>query len=164
MDPLNRFSNSPAATTQSRSCHEEPTVVLQPLLSPTSLQHSAIPPMASAAVPPPSSHLPSTRPTTQLRDGMSFCEDEDDSDLHWDVVGVSDSSSSPSCVDNCSQQKCLDSDDDYEDDRVDGDERRSYNLTAVEFQLLKVPVQRFMEDKQFGGGGVEMMPMSGAGA
>ncbi|KAG6423935.1 hypothetical protein SASPL_114343 [Salvia splendens] len=73
----------------------------------------------------------------------------DDSDLLWDVVGVTDSSSS--CVDNCSQQKCLDSDDDYEDDRVDGDERRSYNLTAAEFQLVRVLVQRFMEDKQFGG-------------
>ncbi|KAG6394358.1 hypothetical protein SASPL_144942 [Salvia splendens] len=73
----------------------------------------------------------------------------DDSDLLWDVVGVTDSSSS--CVDNCSQQKCLDSDDDYEDDRVDGDERRSYNLTAAEFQLVRVIVQRFMEDKQFGG-------------
>ncbi|KAG6431836.1 hypothetical protein SASPL_109921 [Salvia splendens] len=74
-----------------------------------------------------------------------------DSDLLWDVVGVTDSSSSPSCVDNCSQHKCLDSDDDYEDDRVDGDERRSYNLTAAEFQLVRVLVQRFMEDKQFGG-------------
>ncbi|KAG6391019.1 hypothetical protein SASPL_148765 [Salvia splendens] len=42
----------------------------------------------------------------------------DDSDLHWDVVGVSESSSSPSCVDNCSQQKCGDEDED-EDDRVD---------------------------------------------
>ncbi|KAG6399067.1 hypothetical protein SASPL_140541 [Salvia splendens] len=73
----------------------------------------------------------------------------DDSDLLWDVVGVTDSSSS--CVDNCSQHKCLDSDDDYEDDRVDGDERRSYNLTAAEFQLVRVLVQRFMEDKQFGG-------------
>ncbi|KAG6402550.1 hypothetical protein SASPL_134746 [Salvia splendens] len=75
----------------------------------------------------------------------------DDSDLLWDVVGVTDSSSSPSCVDNCSQHKCLDFDDDYEDDRVDGDERRSYNLTAAEFQLVRVLVQRFMEDKQFGG-------------
>ncbi|KAG6437249.1 hypothetical protein SASPL_102161 [Salvia splendens] len=73
----------------------------------------------------------------------------DDSDLLWDVVGVTDSSSS--CVDNCSHYKCLDSDDDYEDDRVDGDERRSYNLTAAEFQLVRVLVQRFMEDKQFGG-------------
>ncbi|KAG6404363.1 hypothetical protein SASPL_136609 [Salvia splendens] len=176
MEPLNRFSNSPAATTQSRSCHEQPTIVLQPLLSPTSLQCSTIPPMASAAVPPPSSHLPSTRPTTQLvsceemqlgvegdsqvlnhgdlrLNGME-CHSvkmSDDSDLHWDVVGVSDSSSSPPCVDNCSQLKCLDSDDDYEDDIVDGDERRSYNLTGAKFQLLKVHVQRFMDDKQFGG-------------
>ncbi|KAG6400587.1 hypothetical protein SASPL_137428 [Salvia splendens] len=66
MESLNRFSNSPAATTQSRSCHEQPTVVLQPLLSPTSLQRSAIPPIAYVAVPPPSSHLPIIRPTTQL--------------------------------------------------------------------------------------------------
>ncbi|KAG6431827.1 hypothetical protein SASPL_109912 [Salvia splendens] len=75
-----------------------------------------------------------------------FVEMSDDSDLQGDS----------------SQQKCLDSDDDYEDDRGDGDERRSYNLTAAEFQLLKVLVQRFMEDKQFGGVGI--MPTSGAGA
>ncbi|KAG6404654.1 hypothetical protein SASPL_136907 [Salvia splendens] len=176
MEPLNRFRNFPAATTQSRSGHEQPTVVLQPLLSPTSLQRLAIPPMASAAIPPPSSHLPSLHSAMKL----VSCEEEylgvegdsqvlnqgdlrlngmechsvkmsDDSDLHWDVVGVSDSSSSPPWVDNCSQQKCLEDDADYEDVRLDGAERRSYNLTAAEFQLLKVPVQRFTEDKQFGG-------------
>ncbi|KAG6390312.1 hypothetical protein SASPL_148044 [Salvia splendens] len=72
MEPLNRFRNFPAATTQSRSGHEQPTVVLQPLLSPTSLQRSVIPPMASAAVPPPSSHLPSLHSATKL----VSCEEE----------------------------------------------------------------------------------------
>ncbi|KAG6431128.1 hypothetical protein SASPL_109203 [Salvia splendens] len=143
--PCTALADSPAATTQSRSCHEHPTVVLQPLLGPTSLQRSAIPPMASAAVPPSSSHLPSTRPTTHL----VSCEE-----MHLGVEGDSQGDSS--------QQKCLDSDDDYEDDRVDSEDRRSYNLTTAGIQPLKVLVQRFMEDKQFGG--VGMMPTSGAGA
>ena len=64
----------------------------------------------------------------------------DDSDLQ-----VGGDNSSPSCVENSSQQKC------YEDDRVDGEKRCSYNLTAAELQQSKVLVQRFMEDKQFEG-------------
>ncbi|KAG6393216.1 hypothetical protein SASPL_147452 [Salvia splendens] len=234
MEPLNWFSNSPAATTQSRSCHEQPTVVLQPLLRPTSLQCSPIPPTASAAVPPPSSHLPSTRPTTQLvsceemhlgvegdsqvlnqgdlqLNGMKLVDEElcyeteliipihhsssldqeldahhkteENSSLNWmcsflDEVDESKSSllndnHDKATCDNdeftemechsvkisdesdlqgdSSQQKYLDSDDDYEDDRVDGEGRRSHNITTAELPRLKVLVQRFMEDKQFGG-------------
>ncbi|KAG6388763.1 hypothetical protein SASPL_150197 [Salvia splendens] len=75
-------------------------------------------------------------------------EDEEFTEMECHSVKMSDDSDLQG---DSSQQKCLDSDDDYEDDRVDSEERRSYNLTAAGIQLLKVLVQRFMEDKQFGG-------------
>ncbi|KAG6388711.1 hypothetical protein SASPL_150143 [Salvia splendens] len=76
------------------------------------------------------------------------CDNDEFTEMECHSVKISDESDLQG---DSSQQMYLDSDDDYEDDRVDGEGRRSHNITTAELPWLKVLVQRFMEDKQFGG-------------